>query len=334
MIIFKIPKLSSRQTHIGTLSRWLPLLLLLPLISQAGEPLLNEPIKPIEIEMKLDPKKVSLGRKLFLDPILSSDNSISCASCHNLRAGGADRGKNVSVGINNLVGSINSPTVYNSSLQFRQFWDGRADTLSDQADGPITNPVEMGSRWPDLLARLYKHPAYPGLFSEIYDDVITRNNVKDALSSFEASLLTTNAPFDRYLKGDQNAISKKAKNGYQLFKNYGCISCHQGKNVGGNMFQVFGVINNYFLTRGNITESDYGRYNVTGNEIDRYSFKVPSLRMAKYTPPYLHDGSQATLRDAVNIMFRHQLGREAPDEDKEAIVSFIESLAGEHEEMK
>jgi cytochrome c peroxidase len=136
------------------------------------------------------------------------------------------------------------------------------------------------------------------------------------------------------LKGDQNAISEKAKHGYQLFKSYGCISCHQGKNVGGNMFQVFGVINNYFLARGNITKSDYGRYNVTGNETDRYSFKVPSLRMAKYTPPYLHDGSQATLRDVVNIMFRHQLGREAPDEDKEAIVSFIETLAGEHEEMK
>jgi cytochrome c peroxidase len=327
-------KIKHITSFIGSLLKWLPIAIISSIAAQAGEPLLNEPIQPIEIVEDADPKKASLGRKLFLDPVLSVDNTISCASCHDLKAGGADRGKKVSTGINNLSGSVNSPTVYNSVLQFRQFWDGRAETLHDQVDGPITNPVEMGSRWPDLLARLYAHPEYPGLFADIYTDGITRGNVKDALASFESTLLTVNAPFDRYLKGDDNAISEQAKRGYKLFKSYGCISCHQGKNVGGNMFQVFGVINNYFTVRGNISKSDFGRFNITGNESDRHSFKVPSLRMAKYTPPYLHDGSQPTLLDVVNIMFRHQLGREAPDEDKKAIVSFIETLAGEHEEMK
>ncbi len=323
-----------RRTRKGRLILCLPIVLMASMALYAGEPLLNEPIKPIDAVVEADVEKVALGRKLFLDPILSKDSTLSCASCHDLKAGGADRGKRVSTGIKNLAGSVNSPTVYNAVLQFRQFWDGRAETLQDQADGPITNPVEMGSRWPDLLARLYAHPEYPDMFSKIYTDGITRNNVKDAIATFESTLLTVNAPFDRYLKGDDTAISKEAQRGYQLFKKYGCVSCHQGKNVGGNMYQVFGVINNYFKVRGNITESDYGRFNVTGNESDRFSFKVPSLRMAKYTPPYLHDGSQPTLLDVVNIMFRHQLGREAPVEDKKAIVSFIESLAGEHEEMK
>ena len=314
--------------------KWLLIAIVTSMASQAVETVYDEPIKPIDAVTDADPKKVSLGRKLFLDPILSSDNTISCASCHDLKTGGADRGKSVSIGINNRAGAVNSPTVYNSTLQFRQFWDGRAETLEDQADGPITNPVEMGSRWPDLLSRLYAHPEYPGLFADLYSDGITRNNVKNAIATFESTLLTVNAPFDRYLRGDDNAISEEAKRGYQLFKKYGCISCHQGKNVGGNMFQVFGVINNYFRVRGNISKADYGRFNVTGNESDKFSFKVPSLRMAKHTPPYLHDGSQPTLLDVVNIMFRHQLGREAPDEDKRAIVSFIESLAGEHEELK
>jgi cytochrome c peroxidase len=301
--------------------------------STAGEPLLDEPIKPIPQTVNVDPKKVALGRALFHEPKLSKDGSVACASCHILATGGVDN-QQVSIGINGRKGEINAPTVYNSGLYFRQFWDGRAETLEDQVDGPIQNPIEMGNQWPDVLATLYNDGKYPGLFKEIYKDGITRENVKNALAEFQRSLITPNSPFDKYLGGDENAISSQAKKGYALFKNYGCISCHQGVAVGGNMFQVFGAVNSYFEVRGNITKADLGRFNITGNQADRHVFKVPSLRMAKYTSPYLHDGTRKTLMDVEHVMFRFQLGREAPDSDKEAIVAFIESLAGEHPELK
>lgn len=298
----------------------------------AGKPL-DEPIKPIPEAIDVDPKKIALGRKLFHDVRLSKDNSVSCASCHDLKIGGVDRVK-VSTGIEGQQGHINSPTVYNTTFLFRLFWDGRAETLEDQVDGPVQNPIEMGSLWPDVIAKLYEDKEYPGLFNEIYSDGINRENVKNVLAEFQRSLITPNSRFDQYLKGDENAITDHEKHGYSLFKKYGCISCHQGAAVGGNMFQLFGVANSYFQQRGNITKADLGRFNVTGNVVDKHTFKVPSLRLAALTPPYLHDGNAATLRDAVDIMFKFQLGREAPDEDKDAIVAFIKTLAGEHPEMK
>ena len=138
------------------------------------------------------------------------------------------------------------------------------------------------------------------LFNSIYADGITRENIKDAIAEFERSLITPNSRFDRFFKGDANAINVQEKRGYRLFKRYGCVSCHQGVAVGGNMFQIFGVINSYFKHRGNITQADLGRFNVTGNPADKHSFKVPSLRLAALTPPYLHDGNAATLREAVD----------------------------------
>ena len=161
--------------------------------------------------------------------------------------------------------------------------------------------------------------------------LISRENIKDAIAEFMRSLITPNSRFDQWLRGNTEAINEQEKEGYALFKRYGCVSCHQGAAVGGNMFQVFGVINDYFRKRGNITDADLGRFNVTGNEVDKHAFKVPSLRMAAHTAPYLHDGSAKTLRDAVDAMFEFQLGREAPDKDKEAIVAFIRTLAGEHQ---
>ncbi len=302
-------------------------------VATAGEPLRNEPIKPIPLTVEVDEKKVALGRLLFHDPQLSKDNTISCASCHSLKTGGVDRQK-VSTGIQGRKGNINAPTVFNSGLLFRQFWDGRAETLEEQVDGPVQNPVEMGSQWANVLAKLYDDPKYPGLFKEIYPDGIKRKNVKNAIAEYEHSLITPNSRFDQYLRGDESAINEQERQGYELFKSYGCISCHQGMAVGGNMFQVFGAVNSYFKQRGNIQKSDMGRFNLTGNEMDRHSFKVPSLRMAALTPPYLHDGNAKTLREAVDIMFKFQLGREAPDEDKEALVAFIKTLAGEHPEME
>ena len=291
-----------------------------------------EPIKPIPEDIGANVEKAALGRALFHDPRISRDDTVSCASCHVLSAGGAD-GRKVSVGIEGQPGLINSPTVFNTGLNFKQFWDGRAGTLEQQIDDPVQSPLEIGSLWPDVVAKLYQDQNYPRLFKALYPDGITRNSIRNALAEFMRSLTTPNSRFDQWLKGDEAALSALEKHGYALFKYYGCVSCHQGSNVGGNMFQVFGVLNEYFKKRGNITEADLGRYNVTGNPADRHAFKVPSLRMAAHTAPYLHDGSAATLGDAVDAMFEFQLGREAPHEDKEAIVAFIKTLAGESKEL-
>ena len=292
----------------------------------------DEPIRPIPDTVDVDVRKVELGRALFHDPILSKDGTVSCATCHDLASGGDD-GLRVSVGIDGREGPINAPTVFNAGFNFKQFWDGRAKTLETQIDGPVQNPVEMGNLWPEVVAELYQDDGYPAQFAAIYPDGVTRKNVKNAIAEFVKSLITPNSRFDRWLEGEKGAITPLEKQGYALFKDYGCASCHQGANVGGNMFQVFGVLNDYFKRRGDITDADLGLYNTTGNEEDRHSFKVPSLRMAAFTAPYLHDGSAETLRDAVDAMFEFQLGREAPDEDKDAIVAFIKTLAGESKEL-
>ncbi len=274
-------------------------------LSLSGNAPAAEPIKPIPETVEVDPGKVALGRDLFHEPLLSKDDSISCASCHDLAAGGDD-GRRVSLGIEGKEGTINAPTVFNVGLNFKQFWDGRAKTVEDQIDGPVQSPIEMGSLWPEVVAKLSRHETYPRRFNAIYSEGIRRNTIKDALGHFVRSLVTPGSRFDRWLQGDEGALNAQERRGYTLFKRYGCVSCHQGANVGGNMFQVFGVLNEYFKRRGNITEADLGRYNVTGNEADRHSFKVPSLRMAAMTAPYLHDGSAATLRDAVDAMFEFQ----------------------------
>ena len=301
-------------------------------ISVPELPAAGEPIKPIPEETGTSADKVALGRALFHDPRLSKDDSTACVSCHDLASGGDD-GRRVSIGIEDREGPINAPTVFNVGLNFKQFWDGRANTLMQQVDGPVQNPLELGSLWPEVLSKLHAHESYPKRFNALYPDGINRNNVKDALAEFMRSLTTPNSRFDQWLRGDGDALEAQEKRGYALFKHYGCVSCHQGANVGGNMFQVFGVINEYFKKRGNITDADFGRYNVTGNPADRHVFKVPSLRMAAHTAPYLHDGSAETLRDAVDAMFEFQLGREAPDEHKDDIVAFIKTLAGENKEL-
>ena len=288
----------------------------------------SEPITPIEIHPDIDARKVALGEELFNDPRLSKDGTVACASCHDLSTGGDD-GRKVSIGVGGKAGSINAPTVFNADLNIAQFWDGRAETLDEQVDGPIQNKVEMANLWPEVIAMLEGEASYAKAFSEIYPGQgIARATVKNALAEFMRSLRTPGSRFDRWLKGEEEALNEEEKRGYTLFKRYGCASCHQGQNAGGNMFQVFGVLNEYFTRRGNITKADMGRFNVTGNEEDRHAFKVPSLRMAAHTAPYLHDGTAETLRDAVDAMFEFQLGREAPDEDKDAIVAFIKTLAG------
>ena len=295
--------------------------------------LMHEPINPIPAAPNLSLQKVELGESLFHDTRLSNDNSISCASCHNLANGGTDN-QPVSRGVSGALGSANAPTVYNSALNFMQFWDGRALNLREQANGPVHNPVEMNSNWPEIIKKLSRDTSLSHRFKHLYPDGLTANNIRDAIATFEASLLTRHSAFDRRLEGDTHALSKQQVLGYRLFKSYGCISCHQGANVGGNMFAHLGAVNDvqsYFLQRGApVNTPDYGRYNVTGEPEDKYLFKVPSLRLVVKTAPYFHDGSVSSLEDAIRLMARYQLGREIPDNHTEAIIIFLHSLVGEH----
>jgi len=287
----------------------------------------SEPILPLPPPSLLSPDVRALGEKLFNDPRLSHDNSIACASCHDLSKGGTDR-STFSVGINATLGNVNAPTVFNSGLNIAQFWDGRAKTLEEQAAGPVHNPAEMGSNWEEVIRKLEVDPEYPMLFKRAYSDGISAANIASAIATFERSLTTPNAKIDRYLRGDKNALDKDELNGYRHFVDYGCVGCHQGAGIGGNMFQRFGVMSDYFKNRPS-RKADLGRFNVTGLEEDRHVFKVPSLRNVAVTAPYFHDGSAKTLADAVTTMGRYQLGRELSKEDVRLIVAFLRTLTGE-----
>lgn len=298
-----------------------------PVPPASSTELQREPIRPLPISVSLNPRKVALGRSLFSDPALSRDGTVSCASCHALDSGGTDHRQH-SMGLHRTEGAVNAPTVFNVGFNFRQFWDGRAETLEAQIDGPLQSPGEMGSDWRDVLPRLRGLKDYAAGFAQTYSDGISADNVRNAIAEFERSLITPNARFDRFLRGDSAALTDEEKAGYLKFKSYGCISCHQGVNVGGNMFQRMGVIGDYFADRGNVTQADYGRFNVTKDEADRYTFKVPSLRNVELTAPYFHDGSAQTLDEAVAIMAKYQLGRQLPPQDRDQLVKFLKTLTG------
>ena len=290
----------------------------------------REPITPLPLEPPdLDQGKVALGKKLFNELKLSHDNTIACASCHQLDHGGVDA-KKYSQGIYGQLGNINAPTVYNSGYNFRQFWNGRAATLEQQVDGPVNNPVEMGSNWTEVISKLQKDPSYAIKFASIYPDGITAENIRDAIATFERSLITPNSRFDKFLRGDTKAITPKEFAGYQLFKGYGCISCHQGSNIGGNLYEKLGIMRPYFRENRPLTEADMGRYAITRNLEDMHVFKVPGLRNIALTAPYLHDGSVPTLEQVVRIMGEHQLGVDLPTEDISEIVAFLKTLTGEY----
>ena len=288
----------------------------------------NEPIKPIPLEIKLDQRKVDLGEKLFFDKRVSEDGSIACVACHGYNTGGADRTP-LSRGIRGQSGDVNAPSIFNLAFNSRFSWDGRNESLEDQIKKLMVNPKVMGTTWEKLTVRLNAQPDYAESFKVIFGEPANAKNISEAIVAFERSLTTPNARFDKYLRGDKTAITEDEQRGYQKFKAYGCIACHQGVNVGGNMFQVFGVMGDYFKKRGNITPADLGRFNQTKNEADKHVFRVPSLRNVALTPPYFHDGSAATLDDAVDIMFQYQLGRPAPKGDKELIIKFLRTLTGE-----
>ena len=287
----------------------------------------NEPIDPIPRTTTHDFAIVELGKKLFHDVRFSSDQKISCASCHSLAKGGAD-GRSVSLGVENRRGEVNAPTVFNSRFNFRQFWDGRAANLMEQIEGPFNNKNEMNSSWARVIPVIESDSAYLAMFTKNYEDGVTAHNVKASIVAFENTLITPNSRFDQYLRGDNQAISNEELAGYKLFKSYGCVSCHQGVNIGGNLYQKLGAVHEYGFGKG---DRHLGRFNVTKKAADKYVFKVPSLRNVALTAPYLHDGSEPTLQGVVSKMMVHQLGRVSPKEDVKLVVDFLKTLTGEYQ---
>lgn len=284
----------------------------------------NEPIEPIAPAKVKNPAKVELGKMLFFDPRLSMSGLISCNTCHNLSIGGTDNLR-TSIGHRWKDGPVNAPTVFNSSLSVAQFWDGRAANLKEQAAGPIQADIEMNMPHTLAVQVLQSIPGYVQRFKKVYgSEKIDIDKVTDAIAAFEETLVTPNSRFDRWLKGDNKALTKQELAGYKLFKDSGCVACHYGPAVGGTSFHKMGLIEAY-----NTKSPAIGRAAVTGKDADRMTFKVPTLRMVDYTYPYFHDGAAATLEEAVDIMGRLQLGKAYSKAEIDSIVAFLKTLSGE-----
>lgn len=284
------------------------------------------------LEMDLSPARVDLGRHLFHDTRLSKDLTVSCATCHDLRFGGTDRSPKA-VGIFCQVGPLNTPTVFNAALGIAQFWDGRAKDLASQASGPPQAAGEMGSNFAEITERMRQDAgavaafrrAFPGEVNSPAD--ITTERLLEAIATFEVTLLTPGSRFDRWLGGEHDVLREQELRGYATFKQVGCAQCHYGPAVGGKTFQKLGQKKEFFSER-HLGHADLGRYNVTKDERDRHSFKVPSLRNVELTAPYLHDGSVATLDDAVRVMATYQLGLELSQQQVDDLVAFLRTLTG------
>lgn len=272
----------------------------------------SDAIQPILETSNTDIQKVLLGKKLFNDRKLSNDNRVSCASCHNLNLGGTDH-KALSLGANHHLTHLNTPTIFNSTFNFKQFWNGRSNGFTEQISDSLFAANQMGNtNWDELLEYLNNSKEYLLLFKDQYGLPIKSHNLLDALSEYSKSLITPNSRFDLYLKGNNFALNTYELEGYRLFKSIGCISCHQGINMGGNMFQKLGV------------------FNITDTTNDKDIYKVPTLRNIALTAPYFHDGSTKTLEAAVAKMAKLQLGTDINSEDINKITAFLNTLTGEY----
>jgi cytochrome c peroxidase len=275
------------------------------------------------------PAKVELGKMLYFDPRLSASHTISCSSCHNLGLGGADA-QSTSIGHRWQHGGRNAPTVLNAVFNTAQFWDGRAKDLEQQAGGPMVNPVEMASPQAHVAEQLKGIPGYREVFAKAFSgdpDPITLSNAQKAIAVFEATLITPNAQFDRFLKGDAGALSPAQKAGLTLFMEKGCSACHNGINIGGGMYAPFGVVEKPGAEL--LPPADKGRFMVTKTPSDEYVFKVPTLRNITLTGPYFHTGQAWDLRQAVAVMGASQLGITLTDDEVDKITGFLDSLTGE-----
>ena len=291
-----------------------------------------EPVRPIDKVLEYDAAKAALGYALYHDTRLSVDNTVSCATCHELQNAGVDN-RQYSHGVNDQLGGVNAPTVYNAVYNFVQFWDGRAKTLADQAAGPPLNPVEMASEsFDQIIAKLKADRKFAKAFTEVYPDGLTEANITDAIEQFERTLITPDSPFDKWLRGDDDAITAEQLEGYELFKKYDCATCHAGQNLGGLTYELMGLRRHYFAERGlELTNEDNGRFKETGVERDRHRFKVPGLRNIEHTWPYYHDGTRETLEEAVRDMGLYQSGVNLSDYEVASITSFLKTLTGEYD---
>jgi cytochrome c peroxidase len=285
--------------------------------------------QPLPAEMTSDrhpvtEAKVALGRMLYYETRLSKNQDISCNTCHDLARYGVD-GQPTSSGHKGQRGGRNSPTVYNAALHIAQFWDGRAADVEEQAKGPVLNPIEMAMPDAGYVVKVLKSiPGYVDAFKAAFPeaaDPVTYDNAAEAIGAFERRLVTP-APFDRFVAGDTGALTPAQLAGLKTFVETGCATCHNGAAVGGSMYQKLGLVKPF-------ETADVGRAEVTGNEADRFFFKVPSLRNVTETAPYFHDGSVASLDDAIRLMAEHQLGRTVTDQQVREIREFLASLKGE-----
>jgi cytochrome c peroxidase len=293
-----------------------------------SEDLQQAVLKPLPKNHSQDPAKVALGKLLFNDKRLSKDNSISCASCHAMDKGGTDQ-EAVATGVNKQKGPINSPTVFNAMYNVKQFWDGRAKDLQDQAAGPVENPIEMAEKWDDVIVKLKADAVFKALFEKSYAKGLSKETVTAAIAVFEETLITPNARFDKFLLGEATTLTSDEKTGYTLFQDNACATCHCGPALGGQSFELMGRKKDYFTQRGNIVKEDAGLFNVTKIESDRHKFKVPTLRNIAITFPYFHDASAKDLPAAVKVMADIQSGAQLSDDQIAKIASFLETLTGE-----
>jgi cytochrome c peroxidase len=291
----------------------------------------QEPIAPLPRHLALDAQRVALGARLFHDVRLSHDNTRACTTCHPLERGGMD-GLPRAHAANGAVVLRNTPTIFNVGLNTAFNWDGIAETLESRAELVLLNPNLMHTTWPELLAKLRGDTAYVTHFNAAYGGLMPAH-VLDALATFERSLFTPNAHFDRYLRGEQHALTAPEQQGYHLFKSYGCVACHQGINIGGNMDQQFGVFADPERGDSAATVMDLGRYEVTHVPRDRGVLRVPSLRNVAVTTPYFHDGRARTLEDAVDTMARVQLGMTRTPEEIGMMVQFLHTLTGAYQDQ-
>jgi cytochrome c peroxidase len=287
----------------------------------------DSPFAPLPLALDLDPRKVALGARLYIDRRLSGDGLVACVDCHALDRGGANAEARSTLPGRKPV-PVNVPSIFNAAFYFRFGWSGRFEDIGQQLDFAMQSPAAMAGTWGRAVAASADDPAYAREFAALYPEGMSPESVREVLALYSLSLLTPNSRFDRFLRGERT-LSADEQRGYDLFREYGCASCHQGIDVGGNMYQHFGVMEDYFANRGQLTEADYGLFNATKREEDKFVFRVPSLRNVALTAPYFHDASAATLEGAVTTMARFQLGRRLGDAERGQIVAFLGTLTGE-----
>lgn len=287
-------------------------------------------------------EKVELGRMLYFDPRFSQTGTVSCNSCHNLMLGGDDN-RAFSMGVDGKTGGRSAPTVWNAAFASSQFWDGRAATLEDQAKGPVVNPVEMGmSDLEKAMNRVRAIPGYKPYFVKAFgeDNPMTVDHAAKAVAAFERTMITPNSPYDRFVKGDKTALNAQQQRGMQTFDDVGCTGCHSGPAFNGpsmapgtGFFMQFPVFaDNDYVKKYALTD-DKGRFAVTGKDGDKHLFKVPTLRNIALTAPYFHNGSVATLDEAVRVMGATQLNKALTDQQVADVVAFLDGLTGEFPEQ-